>query len=110
MTYPESPDYQTYNPAAGGYPQNQPRQEQPTPTANDPWARSNLVAGILALVLGVFGAHRFYLGYTGVGVAMILVCIFTAGIGIVWPIVEGLMILSGAEHFRRDATGRPLRP
>lgn len=118
MSY-QPPEYQANNPAGNfpganfGQPNNTAAVNPGVPNPqqqNDPWARSNLVAALLALILGAFGAHRFYLGYTGTGVAMLLVTIFTLGLGIIWPIVEGLMILSGAEYFRTDATGRPLRP
>lgn len=37
------------------------------------------VAGILALIFGVFGVHRFYLGQTGLGILYVLLFIFTLG-------------------------------
>ncbi len=37
------------------------------------------VAGILALIFGIFGVHRFYLGQTGLGILYILMFIFTVG-------------------------------
>jgi len=35
-----------------------------------------LVAGLLAILLGAFGVHKFYLGYTKEGLIMLLVFIF----------------------------------
>lgn len=61
-------------------------------------------AALLNLLL--VGAGRIYLGHTGVGVAQILVTIFTCGIGVVWPIIDTVMIMQGQV---RDAMGRPLR-
>jgi hypothetical protein len=38
-----------------------------------------------------------------------VVTILTCGIGSLWGLVEGIMILAGAESFRTDADGRPLQ-
>lgn len=68
--------------------------------------RNRWVAGILGLVLGAFGVHRFYLGYIGIGVIQIIVTC-TTGIGLLWGVVEGVLILVGTRF--RDADGLPLR-
>jgi hypothetical protein len=34
--------------------------------------KSRMAAGLLGIFLGMFGAHRFYLGHTGVGFAMLV--------------------------------------
>ena len=47
----------------------------------DPQAKSKIVAGLLGIFLGGFGVHRFYLGYTKIGVIQIIVTIVTCGIG-----------------------------
>jgi TM2 domain-containing membrane protein YozV len=75
----------------------------------DPNARSRLAAGLFGIFLGGFGVHRFYLGYTTLGVLQIVVTVLTCGIGSIWGLIEGIMILAGAESFRTDAQGRPLR-
>ncbi len=75
----------------------------------DPLAKSRMVAGILGILLGGFGVHRFYLGFTGIGVLQIVVTIVTCGIGAFWGLIEGIMILTNQPSFQRDATGRPLR-
>ena len=69
--------------------------------------KSKLVAGLLQLFLGGFGVGRFYLGYTGIGVAQILVTIFTCGIGGLWPFIDGILILTGS--VQTDANGVPLK-
>ncbi|KAA1420059.1 NINE protein [Mumia zhuanghuii] len=75
----------------------------------DPEAKSKLVAGLLGVFLGGLGIHRFYLGFTGIGVAQIIVTILTCGIGSIWGFVEGILYLVGANGWRADASGRPLK-
>jgi hypothetical protein len=79
------------------------------PVYADPLAKSRLTAGLLGIFLGALGVHRFYLGYTSIGVLQILVTIATCGIGGLWGVVEGILILGGS-GIKTDAEGRPLRP
>jgi TM2 domain-containing membrane protein YozV len=75
----------------------------------DPQAKSKIAAGLLGIFLGGFGVHRFYLGYTKIGVIQLIVTIVTCGIGSIWGFVEGILYLIGANGYTTDATGRPLR-
>lgn len=52
---------------------------------------SKPVAVLLGLTLGMFGIHRFYLGYVGIGLAMF----FTFGGLLMWSITDSLRILFG---------------
>ena len=70
--------------------------------------KSKLAAGVLGIVLGGLGVHRFYLGYIGIGVAQVIVTICTAGIGALWGLVEGILILAGST-ITTDAEGNPLK-
>lgn len=79
------------------------------PPGYNPNAKSKVVAGILGILLGGWGVHRFYLGYTNIGIIQIIVTICTCGIGAIWGLIEGIMILTGSEGFRTDANGVPLR-
>ncbi|MBD8045162.1 NINE protein [Arthrobacter sp. Sa2BUA2] len=94
----------------GGYYQSAPQGQYPPGYyyAVEP-PKSRLAAGLLGIFLGGFGIHRFYLGYTSIGVVQIVVTVFTWGLGAVWGFVEGIMILAGAQTFRTDARGVPLR-
>ena len=40
-----------------------------------PGEKSRVTAGVLAILLGVFGVHKFYLGRTGAGLVMLLTVI-----------------------------------
>ena len=77
-----------------------------TPTSvPNPNAKSKLVAGLLGILLGGLGIHNFYLGYTGKGVAQILLS-FCCGVGYIWGLIEGILILCG--NINQDANGNPL--
>ena len=53
--------------------------------------KSKVVAGILGILLGGFGAHHFYLGSTMAGVVTLLLC--CVGVGGILGLVEGIMLL-----------------
>ncbi|RAX17394.1 NINE protein [Pseudarthrobacter sp. AG30] len=87
--YPTSPQGE-YQP--GAYPQ--------VPYDDGP-RKSFLATWLLSLLLGTFGADRFYLGKTGSAVAKLLTA---GGLGI-WAIVDLVMTLTGNT---RDIHGGPL--
>ncbi|MBI1308210.1 MAG: NINE protein [Bacteroidetes bacterium] len=53
--------------------------------------KSQLVALLLCLFLGELGIHRFYLGYTGIGIIQLLTL---GGFG-VWALIDLIMIITG---------------
>ena len=63
--------------------------------------KSKTTALLLSFFLGNLGAHRFYVGKTGSGIAMLLTC---GGCGI-WTIIDFIAILTGSFT---DADGNPL--
>lgn len=67
--------------------------------------KSKITAGLLGIFLGGWGIHNFYLGNTGKGIAQIFLT-FCFGIGYVWGLIEGIMILCGG--IKTDANGIPL--
>lgn len=71
--------------------------------------RSKVAAGIFAILLGTLGVHNFYLGYTGKGVAQLLITLLSCGIGAsitgIWALIEGILILCGKID---DAEGKRL--
>lgn len=71
-----------------------------TITKTNPNAKSKVAAGILGIVLGSFGVHNFYLGYTGKAVAQLLItllsCFILSPISAIWGLIEGIMILTGS--------------
>ena len=103
--YPMPPQY----PGPGGY-------VDPSapfgrhPVTGEPLSdKSKVVAGLLQLLglFGLVGIGRIYLGYTGLGVAQLLVGLVTCGVGaVIWGIIDGILILTDKV---RDPQGRPLR-
>lgn len=77
----------TYNPA--------------NPTASQESDKSYIAAVILSWIVGVFGADRFYLGYTGLGIAKLLTL---GGLGF-WAIIDFVLIALGKI---KDKEGRTL--
>ncbi len=61
--------------------------------------RSRTVALVLAIFLGVFGAHRFYVGKIGTGVLQLVTL---GGLGL-WWLYDAILIASGSF---RDHEGR----
>lgn len=57
---------------------------------------------LINIFLGVFGIHRFYLGYTGIGVVQLLTL---GGCGI-WALIDLVLIVTRKLN---DAKGRPLQ-
>lgn len=53
--------------------------------------KSQIVALILVIFLGVLGIHRFYLGYTGIGIIQLL----TGGCCGVWAFIDLIRIITG---------------
>ena len=66
-------------------------------------SKSKLVAGLLALFVGSWGIHNFYLGNTMKGVLQLLLA-FT-GISTIWAFIEMIMIFTGS---MTDSNGDPL--
>ena len=68
--------------------------------------KNRIVAGVLGILLGFLGIHKFYLGYKKQGLIMLLVSILTSwtwiGPPIIWTIglIEGILyLLKSDEEF-----------
>ena len=74
------------------------------PVTGRPYSdRSKVIAGLLQLILP-FGVGRFYTGHYGVAVAQLLTSL--VGIGVLWALVDAIVLLVGRPN---DPYGRPLR-
>ncbi|RLD84118.1 MAG: hypothetical protein DRJ07_05445 [Bacteroidetes bacterium] len=61
-----------------------------------------ILAGILAIILGAFGVHKFILGYQKEGLIMLLITILTCGIGAAVTsligLIEGIIYLTKTDE------------
>jgi TM2 domain-containing membrane protein YozV len=112
---PQQPGYQPgYPPPYPQYPAAGPYYDPSAPYGRHPVTgqpfsdKSKTIAGLLQLLslIGVGGIGRFYIGDIGIGVAQLLVGWLTCGIGLIWPIVDAILMLTGNVP---DSQGRPLR-
>lgn len=78
-----------------------------SPSTPVPGAEKKLVAGLLGILIGGLGVHKFYLGYTKEGVIQILLS-FACGIGAIIALVEGIIYLtkSDADFVNTYVNGR----
>ena len=65
-------------------------------------ADKKILAGVLGIVVGAFGIHKFVLGYTTEGIIMLLTTVLTCGILAIVPsvigIVEGIIYLTKSDE------------
>lgn len=57
-----------------------------------------IVAGVLALLLGYLGVHKFVLGYTTEGIIQIVITLVSCGIGGIVPFIEGIIYLTKTDE------------
>ena len=62
-----------------------------------PQESKKVVAGILAILLGSFGVHKFFLGYTTAGLIQLALGL-CFGIGGVIGIIEGIIYLTKSDE------------
>lgn len=68
--------------------------------------KSRLAVTFFAWFLGVFGAHRFYLGKIGTAVTMLILSLIgLIPVTLIWALVDFIMAVSG--HMK-DKEGRPI--
>ena len=103
-------DYHNYSPDTNQQPMYNPPQYQPQAGMEPPPGyvqKSRMAAGVLAILLGTYGIHSFYLGNTSRGLLQLLLSLFTCGVGaiimFIWGIVDGVRILDG--RISTDANG-----
>jgi len=61
-------------------------------------ADKKVLAGVLGILLGGFGVHRFILGDTGGGLIRIAISVFTCGMGGIIGLVEGIIYLTKSDE------------
>lgn len=71
--------------------------------------KSKIVAGILAILIGGLGVHRFYMGHIGKGILYLVFC--WTGIPSILALIEGIMFLVKTdEEFEQVVQGQKFLP
>lgn len=62
--------------------------------------KSRVVAGVLGILLGALGVHKFYLGYVGTGIVHVVltVLIITAPVSSIIGLIEGIIYLTKTDE------------
>jgi len=60
-------------------------------------ANRKLVAGLLGILLGGFGVHKFYLGMTTPGIIQLVITLVTCGFGSIVGLIEGIIYLTKSD-------------
>ena len=63
-----------------------------------PGADKKVMAGVLGILFGGFGVHRFILGDTKGGVIRIVISLVTCGFGSLIGLVEGIIYLTKSDE------------
>lgn len=69
----------------------------PTP-GQGPAQSQKVLIGVLAIVLGGFGVHRFMLGDTVGGIIRIAITIVTCGFGQLIGLIEGIIMITKTDE------------
>lgn len=63
-----------------------------------PGADKKLLAGLMGILFGGFGVHKFVLGYTTEGLIQIAITIVTCGVGSIVGLIEGIIYLTKSDQ------------
>jgi TM2 domain-containing membrane protein YozV len=74
------------------------KQEDWNTSQSFPQENKKVLAGVLAIVLGGFGVHKFVLGYTQEGIIQLIIGVVTCGIGGIIGLVEGIIYLTKTDQ------------
>ena len=61
-------------------------------------ADKKVLCGVLGILLGSLGIHKFILGYTKEGIIQIVISILTCGIGGIIGFIEGIIYLTKSDE------------
>ncbi|QXP72910.1 TM2 domain-containing protein [Tenacibaculum sp. HL-MS23] len=67
---------------------------KPVPTQES----KRILAGILAIVIGSLGIHKFILGYTKEGIIQVVLTFVTCGFASLVPFIEGIIYLTKSDE------------
>ncbi|MGX7668839.1 TM2 domain-containing protein [Flavobacterium pedocola] len=74
---------------------------RPTEDWNNPQPQQEnkkILAGIMGILFGGFGIHKFILGYTKEGILQIVISLVTCGVGSLIGFIEGIIYLTKSDQ------------
>lgn len=73
--------------------------EQKRQSSNVPQQENKrVIAGILGILLGSLGVHKFYLGYTKEGIIQLIISICSCGVLSILGLIEGIIYLTKTDE------------
>ncbi|AZJ34212.1 TM2 domain-containing protein [Tenacibaculum singaporense] len=57
-----------------------------------------IIAGVLGLIFGYLGIHKFVLGYTKEGIIQLIATFITCGFAGIIPFIEGIIYLTKSDE------------
>ena len=57
-----------------------------------------VLAGVMGIIFGGLGIHKFILGYTKEGLLQILITVVTCGVGSILGFIEGIIYLTKSDE------------
>jgi TM2 domain-containing membrane protein YozV len=82
------------------YPPPTPYQQQQFPLSPGNVNNNKLAAGIVAILIGEFGVHKFMLGLNTAGIIMLLVTLLTCGVG--WMVMKVIAVIEGITYLTKS--------
>lgn len=61
-------------------------------------ADKKVAAGLLGILVGWAGVHKFILGYTTEGIIQLVISVFTCGFGGIIGLIEGIIYLTKSDE------------
>lgn len=75
---------------------------KPTENWNNPaqprQENKKVLAGVMGILFGSFGVHKFVLGYTTEGIIQLVVSVVTCGLGGIVGFIEGIIYLTKSDE------------
>ncbi|MFC4816496.1 MULTISPECIES: TM2 domain-containing protein [unclassified Flavobacterium] len=76
---------------------SRPTEEWNNPTPQAPQENKKVLAGVMGILFGGFGVHKFILGYTNEGLIQIGITVVTCGAGSILGFIEGIIYLTKSD-------------
>jgi TM2 domain-containing membrane protein YozV len=77
---------------------SKPNEDWNNPTPPQQQENKKVLAGVMGILFGGFGVHKFILGYTNEGLIQIGITVITCGAGSLLGFIEGIIYLTKSDE------------